>query len=393
MWAKPAAEYGCSVDVSDLLRRHGFVMLAVGAAAGLAVEFVVRAPGGSVALVPLGLALPLPLLARRRFPLAAPIAVTAAFAAATFPFAEELRESSSGLLATALAAWAVGAGNSRQRALAGLAALMAIMQVAAYNLGLHTAGDAIFPIFLIGIPWVLGYALHRRDERARELGARAAALEREGEARAAEAAAEERRRIARELHDVVAHSISVMTIQAGAARLLAGEDADRAEEALRTVEETGHTTLAEMRRLTGVLGPEDAGLASRPSLDNLDALVNQVTAAGLPVEVHIDGARRPLAPGIDLAAYRIVQESLTNVLKHAGRARARLSLSFERDALELEIADDGAGAGKTGATTGGHGLVGMRERVLLYGGAFAAGPRGDGGYLVHARLPLVQGER
>jgi len=202
------------------------------------------------------------------------------------------------------------------------------------------------------------------------------------------AVAEERRRIARDLHDVVAHSVSVMTVQAGAARLLLDEEPKRAREPLLAVEETGRQALGEMRRLLGILRRAEgkAALAPQPGLARLDDLVAQARAGGLPVELTVEGERAALPPGVDLAAYRIVQEALTNARKHGGPARAHVALRYGREALELEVTNDGGASANDGS--GGHGLVGMRERVALYGGELEAGPRASGGYAVRARLPV-----
>jgi signal transduction histidine kinase len=238
----------------------------------------------------------------------------------------------------------------------------------------------VFYALLYGAPWVAGRAIRQR--RLKDLQ-----LEHE-KARAAAAIVEERGRIARELHDVVAHSISVMVLQArGGRRVLESEPAD-ARDAFATIERTGQQALNEMRRLLGMLRTSDEvlALAPQPSLKELGSLVEQVQEAGLPVEVAIEGEPRELPPGVDLSAFRIVQEALTNALKHAGPARARVVIRYRPDDLELEIADDGLG---TGAGSGaGYGLVGMRERVSVYGGEFQAGKEPGGGYALRVRLPL-----
>jgi signal transduction histidine kinase len=189
--------------------------------------------------------------------------------------------------------------------------------------------------------------------------------------------------------DVVAHSISVIVLQArGGFRALETEPAD-AREAFANIERTGHQALGEMRRLLGILrrGDEELALAPQPSLGELDTLLEQVRDAGLPVHVTIEGDVRDLPPGVDLSAYRIVQEALTNALRHAGPARARVLLRYRADDLEIEITDDGPGTGD-GASPG-QGLIGMRERVSVYGGELQAGPRPGGGYTLRARLPLA----
>jgi signal transduction histidine kinase len=205
--------------------------------------------------------------------------------------------------------------------------------------------------------------------------------------------ADERARIARELHDVVAHNVSVMVVQAGAARRTIERDPDRAREALTSVEATGRQALDEMRRLLGVLRTEDEATelrAPQPSVSHLDELVAHVREAGLPVDLVVEGEPRPLMSGVDMSAFRIVQEALTNSLKHAGPAHARVRLRYGEHDLCLEVVDDGRGlaADAPASNGGGHGLVGMRERVALFGGELQAGPRTGGGYVVSARIPL-----
>ena len=199
--------------------------------------------------------------------------------------------------------------------------------------------------------------------------------------------ADERARIARELHDVIAHSVTVMTVQAGAARMLLPGDPQRAVEPLLAVEETGHQALAEMRRLLGILREVDGQpvLAPQPGLKDLTRLAVAVREAGLPVEMAVEGTPRPLPAGIELAAYRILQEALTNTLKHAGAARAHVTVRYAPEAVFLEVCDDGRVPPADGH---GHGLVGMRERATLYGGELDAGPLPGGGYAVRARLPI-----
>jgi signal transduction histidine kinase len=211
--------------------------------------------------------------------------------------------------------------------------------------------------------------------------------ERERDVAAREAVVEERARIARELHDVIAHHVSMIVLQAGAERHALDGRESSARDVLGTIERTGRDALAETRRLLGMLREGGADpLSPQPGLADLDLLVSQVRDAGLPVQLHVEGDRRDLPVGLDLSAYRIVQEALTNALKHAGRATAAVRIRYHDDALELQIADDGASTPTR--ATGGHGLVGMRERVALYGGTFEARPRDGGGYLVRALLPI-----
>jgi signal transduction histidine kinase len=217
---------------------------------------------------------------------------------------------------------------------------------------------------------------------------RAQIAERERDLVAREAVVEERARIARELHDVIAHHVSMIVLQAGAERRVIDEDNASTREVLETVEQTGRNALTEMRRLLGMLRSDaNEPLTPQPGLADVPTLVTQLREAGLPVELEVEGERRELPVGIELSAYRIVQEALTNALKHAGHARAWVKIRYGSDSLELEIADDGAGAASP-APTGGHGLVGMRERVALYGGRLDAGRRPSGGFAVRVLLPI-----
>lgn len=221
---------------------------------------------------------------------------------------------------------------------------------------------------------------HGRDElHARLEAARAAAAER--------AVAEERARIARELHDVIAHSVSVMTVQAGGVRRLLRPEQERERLALEAIESTGREALTEMRRLVGLLRRQGATpeFSPQPSMRAIDVLVGTIHEAGLPVDLAVEGEPMELAPGVDLAAYRVIQESLTNALKYAGPARAWVAVRWGEHDLELEIANDGRS--EIEGDGGGHGLVGLRERVSLVGGSIDSGPRAGGGFVVTARLP------
>jgi signal transduction histidine kinase len=231
----------------------------------------------------------------------------------------------------------------------------------------------------------------RHSARARELAAQEARLEADRIAAAAErAVAEERQRIARELHDVVAHSVSVMTVQAGAVRRLLLPEQERERLALEAVEATGREALTEMRRLVGLLRKEGAmpEFAPQPSMRAVDVLVGTVREAGLPVELAVEGDPTELPPGVDLSAYRVIQEALTNALKYAGPANAWVTVRWKASELELEIANDGRS--EPGGDGGGHGLDGLRERVALVGGSIESGPRDGGGFVVKAHLPLAK---
>jgi signal transduction histidine kinase len=370
------------------LRRHVLDALVVLLAVVAEIKvWVVPWDGPKAVFIVASLLWTLPLLLRRRLPFAAPVFAFAVQAGSAFAD-PTLGAETTAFAALLLAFWVVGAHNERSQAIVagaiGLASLAVVARVDE-RLGLE---EAVAGSLFGGTVSLIAYAFQRRGKRAAELEERAARLEREREEQERAAVAEERRRIARELHDVVAHSVSVMTIQAGAARLLLAEEPERAREPVLTVEETGRQALSEMRRLLGILGREEGepSLAPRPGLAALDALLAQARTAGLPVELTVEGEPEALPPGVDLAAYRIVQEALTNARKHAGPARAQVTLRYGYDALELEITNDGPSL--AGGNGGGHGLVGMSERVALYGGELEAGPRPAGGYAVCARLPL-----
>lgn len=374
--------------VVALLRRHPFDVLVVLLAVVAEIKvWIVPGAGPKVVFIIASLLWTLPLLLRRRFPFAAPV-FTFAVQAAASAADPALGVETTALVALLLAFWVVGAENERGEAIAGAAIGFASIAVVAeldVRVGLE---NSVWGVILGSVVCVIAYALQQRAKRAAELEERASRLERELEERAHVAVLAERTRIARDLHDLVAHSVSLMTVQAGAARLLLPDDPPRAREPLLSVEETGREALADLRRLFGIVRSEegDAALTPQPGLARLDALLEQTRTAGLPVEVAIEGERRLLSPGVDLTAYRIVQEALTNALKHAGPARAQVTIRYGPEVLDLEITNDGRRT-RNGEGTG-HGLVGMRERVTLYGGELEAGPRGRDGYAVRARLPI-----
>jgi signal transduction histidine kinase len=274
-------------------------------------------------------------------------------------------------------------------AAAALTIALWILVTAADPDGIYFGGLVFFGI-VVGGPFAVGRLIRARRLRESLLEDRTVVLEREREERARAAVAEERARIARELHDIVAHAISVTVLQARGGRRLLREDPEEARRAFDTIERTGSQTLNEMRRLLGMLraNDEELALAPQPSLAALDALARQVTQAGLPVELRIEGEPAELPATVDLSAYRIVQEALTNALKHAGPARAIVSVRYGDGEVELEIVDDGAAAANGNGAGTGHGLLGISERVTVHGGAFDAGRRPGGGYAVRARLPF-----
>ena len=334
-------------------------------------------------LVATGLAVTVPLAWRRVAPLPALMFVMAAAAAAGLAAAdsdEVAQAPQLPFLAEILAVYSVAAHAERGTALIGL-----LVSWAALVAG--EPGDFIVmgPAWA-GI-WLAGRLVRAREQDARRLRELAQALERERVEEARLAVAEERTRIARELHDVVAHAMTTIVLEAGAERVNLDDGQASARKALHSIERTGREALAEMRRLVGVLRTEneEPELLPQPSLTQLDLLIEQVGRAGLPVELRLVGEAVQLAPGLDISAYRIVQEALTNVLKHGGDARATVVVAYGDRMLEIEIVDDGRGGTPNG---GGHGIVGMRERVALFGGSLEAGGREGGGFAVRARLPL-----
>lgn len=345
--------------------------------------------GAPLPMIAVSLLWGLPLLLRRRHPAGAPVAVFAGAILFSLIWPSAIPYSFGSFMIFALAAGVMGATLARRSARLGGAAL--VLATTVVVIVRDPGGDwtnllSVVPTF--GVAWLVGYVTRVNRMRTAELRGRAERLERERDAEARAAAAEERARIAREMHDVVAHSLSVMIIQAEAAEEMIGSDPERARRPLEAVQETGRSALTELRRMLGVLREPGNGpdLAPQPGLAALDALVAQVREAGVPVSVSVEGDPRPLPATADVQAYRIVQEGLTNVLKHAGPARAEVRVRYAPDALVVEVADDGRGADPA-APHGGHGLVGMRERVAVCGGEVRAGRRPEGGFEVVARLP------
>ena len=375
-------------------RRYGFdILVALVAIEGL-LEVAVRRDSPNAPRTTLWFDIPaitimvLPLFARRRFPFGAPAAFWLLAAALSFvdgrlvPF----------LLGVFLIGMAAGflLGNLRdaRHAWMGLAIVLGGAAIIVYNTPAHSASSLVFIPTLFGVSWLAGFALRGREEQAEAAEARAAQAERERETAARIAVAEERARIARELHDIVAHAVSVMVLQAGAVRHKLPDTLAEEADALRGVERTGRTALAEMRRLLGAMrrDGDDLELAPQPGLDGLQPLLEEVGRAGLPVRLHVEGEPCALPQGIDLSAYRIVQEGLTNALKHARASQADVTVRFRPHELQVEVRDDGAGSSTSDGL--GHGLVGIRERVKIYGGEMTAGPATGGGFALDARLPL-----
>jgi signal transduction histidine kinase len=352
-------------------------------------------PGGIASAIVVGIALLLlqvvPLLWRRRYPSLVLLLVAAAFGARVL--------------------LGFNAG------IAGLGLLVAMYSVAAYDVGVRRlfflvvaglgfiGGFVAFGVtgnprsFAITVPsvffvaaWLFGDYLRTRRAYVAQLEERAARLERERDQDRRLAADEERTRIARELHDVVAHDVSVIAIQAGAARAVQATRPEAAAQALGLIETTARETLIELNRLLGVLRGSTGAAADRrpqPGIDQLAGLVEGLRAAGLEVDARVEGDARSLPPAVDLSAYRIVQEATTNVLKHAHARRVDIRVRYTETMLALDVRDDGAGNWVDPASSSGHGLIGMRERVALFGGELRAARNPAGGFSVHARLPLT----
>jgi len=327
-----------------------------------------------------------PLIVRRKWPIPVLLLALAGFSIAAN--ATNLAALAGGLIA------AVTVGlDDRHRVLGGIAVL-AVATAIAFEFGHGTYTTLPIPPFLapflmIGAAYLGGRAVATNQALARQERGRADQLEREHAAAIQAAAEAERRHIARELHDVIAHSVGVMVVQAGAARHVLDEKPEAARESLLAVEASGHEAMTELRRMLGVLGAdgEPPPLSPQPGVDRLEALVARVKEAGLPVELRIEGESRPLPPGVDVAAYRIVQEALTNALKYAGGAPTQAVVRYSPEAVDIEVVDEGNV--KTPAEGVGRGLAGMRERVAAYGGSIDAARREGGGYAVRAHLPTT----
>jgi signal transduction histidine kinase len=254
----------------------------------------------------------------------------------------------------------------------------------------HPTGNELTFGAVLTVAWLIGKGMQRYRDLTNALRVQARQLEQERDERAQLAVAFERARIARELHDVIAHSVSVMVVQASAERRSLGKELNQTREVLDMIERTGRQALTELRRMLGVLRKTDDPLllAPQPGLPDLSNLLEQFREAGLQVGFHVEGSRIPVPAGVDLSAYRIVQEALTNTLKHARATRAEVTLHYFGDHLDLVVADDGRGSSEGVRSNGGHGLVGMRERVAMLGGSLQAGPKDGGGFSVSVTLPL-----
>ena len=365
----------------------GDSLLAASLASAALLE-VSLAPEGTPLLIAVALAGTAPLALRRRFPLGVVVAVMATVAVLTaagtdfFSYAQ--------LLAMLVATYTVAAHATAPRAWSGLAAAAAAgvsNSVAAAD-PVET-GDVVFPLVLLSGPWLAGRALRLWRGRTAQLQRLTEELAHEREERAALAVAAERARIARELHDVLTQSMNVIVINAEGAQEALAHDPALASRPLAKIQDTGRAALRETRRMLDMLrGPEEAeALSPLPGISDLTELVASLQGAGPDVTLRVEGAVRPLPPALDLSAYRIVQQALTNCLTHARAGTVEVVLRYAPDCVEIDVVDDGHGDGIPTAGSG-YGVVGMRERAALFGGSLTAGPRSEGGFGVHARLPL-----
>jgi signal transduction histidine kinase len=372
------------------------------AAAAVAIELVLIATGpadmrerGWAVAVASSVACAVPIALRRVAPWAAVVLTTAALVIGAVVTVQPVTV----VVAIVVLTYSTAAHFPLRRAVLALAAMwLPVLVVNALTPDASkpedmSTGYIMFLNGLLGmVCFFIGRTVHARRSSTQALEERARAAEENQRALAEQAVAEERRRIARELHDMVAHHVSVMGVLATGARRVLRRDPDASDEALSTIEDTSRTTLREMRRLLDVLRTEAepaAEMAPQPGLAGIETLVEQVREAGLPVSLRVDGSPGSLAPGVALTIYRIVQEALTNALKHAGAATAQVRLSFGVYWLIVEIFDTGRGPAP-GSDHVGHGLVGMRERVALYGGTLRTGPRPGGGFRVYAKIPMEQ---
>jgi signal transduction histidine kinase len=325
------------------------------------------------------------LLFRRVTPLVAPLVSAAGVVAFSFVDAGGAYDTSTLFVVLLLGAWAAGSLLEPPQSALAIAAVLA----AGWIVMLRAPGVPLSDVLLVTLPVAGLFAISASSARRAEQARRAEARARRTEKDAQRAIAEERNRITRELHDVLAHSVSVMTVQASAVRLLLKPDQDREREALLTVEQTGREALAEMRRLVGIMRTDNevAALSPQPGIGTLPQLLEQVRASGLPVELTVEGTPVRLPAGVDLSAYRIVQEALASTLEHARSAHAWVAVRYAGDDVEIEVANDGDSDG--GAEADGDGLVGVRERVAMCGGVLRSGPRAGGGYTISARLPVA----
>ena len=373
-------------------RKYWFDLLIAALGVSAIVELIIGRDAASTSLwfgLPAIAVLVLSILARRRYPFGGPMAYFVLAAAISLVDGLLVPSVEPFFVIGLAAAFLLGNLRNPWQAAVGLLTVVGSLVLVVHGIPVHSTSELVFVPIDFAVAWIAGFALRERSEQAEAAETRASVAERERDAAARIAVAEERARIARELHDIVAHAVSVMVLQVGAVRhkLPAALDEDR--DALLGVERAGRNALAEMRRLLAAMRPDgdEAELVPQPGLDSLDSLVEEIGRAGLPVELHVDGERRALPRAIDLSAYRILQEGLTNALKHAQATRADVIVRYRPDEVQLEVRDDGVGNSTSDGL--GHGLVGIRERVKIYGGDMATGTANEGGFVLSTRLPIT----
>ena len=370
------------------VRRYGDVVLAVVLAVGYAVEVTAYSGRLSVWAVPVGIVSALALAGRRRHPVLVYAVSFAGNVAISYELAPRFQANSVFAVAVFLVGlYSMGAYARGVEAWWGGGFVLASMAALALQDGDHSPAGLFFFLVFVGVPWGAGVVVRLRHDRVAELDRRNAALQEEAQ----RAVGAERARLARELHDVVSHAIAVSVLQARGGSRLVGRDDAAVREALAAIERTNTAALADMRRLLGLLrdADDDFGRAEpAPSLERLTDLLEQVNGSGLAVDLTVVGTAPPIPPGVDLSAYRIVQEALTNVLKHAGPdARARVCVEYGPQDVTVEVSNTGQVPTPEPSVVG-HGLIGIRERVGMVGGSVDAGPA-DGGFVVRARLPYL----
>jgi signal transduction histidine kinase len=386
--------------LSTFARRCGFdLLIVIGAIEGaveaaLRRDVVLEPETTPWIVVPAVAFVVLPLLARRRFAFGGPVAVWLVAVGLASVDGRVVSSLTVLFAAGMVAAFLLGNVPSAAEGRIGLLVVLSGAAIVVFNDPKHVPAEFVFTPGLFGIAWLAGFALRERAAQAASSEERALGAEREREENARRAVFAERVRIARELHDVVAHHVSMMGVQAGAARVVIDRDQAKAKDALAAIETSSRQAVGELHRLLGFLrqagDPDD--LAPQPGVGQLARLVASMSDTQLAVDITVEGETRPLPPTVDVSAYRIVQEALTNTLKHAQASHAEVHLRYWPDELEVEVVDDGRGAvNGSGHQDGGLGLIGMRERAALHGGRLTAGAAPGGGFTVRVRLPAPDG--
>jgi signal transduction histidine kinase len=388
------------MDIRSSVRQYGDLLIAVLLAIVLTTEVAVWEAADHTKAIPAAVLATLPLALRRKAPVVSFLLALAGVAGITV-YSRGLDNDSIGfILVIFLALYSLGRHTRGLEVWIG--ALILVGCIVGFMLGdpgtTYDLGDLGFAVGFVGGPWAAGLAIRLRRDREQVLSARNLQLQQDQEEQARVAVAAERSRIARELHDVVSHAISLTVLQARGARKMLGSDEAAVRRSLDAIEHTNTQALGDMRRLLSLLrdteedsqhiGQDVSTTAPQPSLARLEPLVEQLRASGLPVDLEVSGDREQVPPGVDLSAYRIIQEALTNVIKHAGpAATARVDVVCGPEQLAILVADDGLASGNGHGR--GHGLLGIRERVAVVGGNVEAGPDESGGFVVRARLPYT----